>query len=58
MNGAELFTCAVLGGGVLALAVQVGIAKGEQRREERIERQRGAEVKVLLDWITQAWSQR
>ncbi len=58
MNGAELFSYSVLGCGVLALAVQYGIAKGEQRREQRIERQRAAESKTLLEFVALAWKQQ
>lgn len=55
MNGAELFTYAALGIGVILCAVQHGIAIGEQRRTERIERQRGSEVKTLLEFIRLQW---
>lgn len=58
MNGAELLTYATLGGGVIALAVQYGITKGEQRREQRIERQRAAEAKTLLEFIGMAWRRK
>ena len=45
---------------VLALAVffvgrMYGIVEGQRRREERIERQRGIEVKHLLDHINLTW---
>lgn len=56
MNAEQLFTYFVLGAGVIALAVQYGIAVGWKRREERIEKQRGREVKFLLEWINTAWS--
>lgn len=32
-----------------------GIVVGQRRREERIERQRGTEVKHLLDYIRSVW---
>lgn len=55
MNGAELFTYAALVLGVIACAVQYGIAIGQDRSERRIERQRGAEVKTLLEFIRLQW---
>ncbi len=58
MNGAELFSYGVLGCGVVALAVQYGIRLGEQRREQRIERQRASEAKTLLEFVAMAWRQR
>jgi hypothetical protein len=56
MSNAEIFTYVVLGGGVIGLAVQYGISVGQQRRETRIERQRGVEVKALLEFVRMTWS--
>lgn len=58
MSGDQLFVWVVLGLGIVVLAVQHGIAIGERRREERIERQRGAEIKTLLEWVGHAWRQQ
>lgn len=58
MNGAEILSCTILALGVLALAFQYGVAVGQKRREQRIERQRGEEAKTLLDWVNSAWRQQ
>jgi hypothetical protein len=58
MNAAEIFTYAVLGCGVIAVAVQYGIAKGREQAVQRIERQRGVEVKALLEYVAMAWRRR
>ena len=55
MSNAEIFTYAALGLGVIWLAVQYGIARGQEQREQRIERQRGIEVKALLEYLNMTW---
>lgn len=55
MSGEQIFVGVVCIAGVIALAVQYGIAIGERRREQRIERQRGVEIRALLDWVGIVW---
>lgn len=55
ITGEMIFTYTVLALGVIALAVQYGIAIGEERREQRVEQQRGREVKALLEYVAIAW---
>ena len=54
----ELWACAGLIAGVLALVFQAGIAVGQQRRELRVERDRGINAKVLIEWVSDAWRNR
>jgi hypothetical protein len=55
MNGIEVITYLIFAIAVIVVAVQYGISKGWERHQQRIEQQRGVEIKALLEYISIAW---